>query len=258
MKKFIVLLLFLCLSSAAYAENNYLFSINVSKASNGYNSKLLKISVIPYSPNTYSSGDTVKISLKDGNKVLSSSGFFVQFINHIDKVNENGSMEGATIISDSLTVSLKMSYLLDANYVDITTSTGTNSYKISDFICNKNAKCDNGENHVTCPEECTEGSDGKCVPVIDNFCDPDCEEGRDPDCAKEPVSKPTINESYQNATNEVPANPKSEIEKTPAAKINKAYIYALGILILLLLILFIAKKFRKPESETQFSDEPKP
>jgi hypothetical protein len=54
--------------------------------------------------------------------------------------------------------------------------------------CRANGRCeiDDGEDYLTCPEDCTSGiEDGGCDLLEDGRCDPDCIEGYDPDCSED-------------------------------------------------------------------------
>ncbi len=61
----------------------------------------------------------------------------------------------------------------ESNYIDVVVH------------CKINGRCevDDGEDYLTCPEDCTSGiEDGGCDLLEDGRCDPDCMEGYDPDC----------------------------------------------------------------------------
>jgi len=55
---------------------------------------------------------------------------------------------------------------------------------IKDIICNNNGECDDGENFLSCEQDCPlEEEDNYCLPVSEGVCDPDCIEGLDEDCS---------------------------------------------------------------------------
>ena len=51
-------------------------------------------------------------------------------------------------------------------------------------VCNANGACDDGENSLNCPEDCTIGmNDRPCKQTSDGICDQNCGPNADPDCA---------------------------------------------------------------------------
>ncbi len=249
MKKIILLsfFFFILIAQYSFAEDyEYVLEINLSRVGQQILSELVALSVQRQAPTTFLEGNTITISLTDGSKILHEKGFFVDMEVHGIAVDENGTRVDH-IKLDKMKVPLRLPYLLDADSIEIKTDGGSKTYSISSFICNNNGKCDNGENRKTCAADCPASSDGKCIPVIDNFCDPDCENGRDPDCLRE---QPKQNEPTPVEIEKKPEQPREtkKIEKPEAQtvkKSNKIYIYSLVLLVVLLLVLYFYKKMRE-------------
>ncbi len=50
-------------------------------------------------------------------------------------------------------------------------------------LCNKDGKCNNNENYLSCPQDCPlNKKDNYCLAQADGTCDPDCAQGIDADC----------------------------------------------------------------------------
>ena len=59
-----------------------------------------------------------------------------------------------------------------------------------DILCNSNKICEQTENYISCPLDCTlDQEDNLCINQEDNLCDPDCYTGLDVDC-EEVVEQP--------------------------------------------------------------------
>lgn len=77
-------------------------------------------------------------------------------------------------------------YLKEAK--TLTFEHGTNILAKADLsiLCNYNGKCEETENYLSCPEDCSlSEKDNYCLAYKDGTCDPDCIEGIDPDCGEE-------------------------------------------------------------------------
>jgi hypothetical protein len=90
-----------------------------------------------------------------------------------------------------------------------------------DILCNKDGNCNNNENVLSCPEDCSaEQPDNYCLALIDNVCDPDCVAGVDPDC-----NAPKL-------TGAVPL-PQSQPDKEKPFKLPLSHLYLILVLLLI-------------------------
>lgn len=62
------------------------------------------------------------------------------------------------------------------------------------IVCNYDFKCDPGENHANCMQDCLSGSeDNFCDKLKDGRCDPDCTPEEDTDCLEEREKRKPLN-----------------------------------------------------------------
>lgn len=124
--------------------------------------------------------------------------------------------EGSYVL-ESTHYTIRVPYDTRATHIELET-TKSHIYSLTDFLCNRDGSCNNGENALVCPSECAanSNSDGKCVPKIDGICDADCDgktsKTTDIDCQNpnleipsqnNPQTNPSTNENNQNTnTNE--------------------------------------------------------
>lgn len=83
-------------------------------------------------------------------------------------------------------MSVFLPYLKEAKYLSFEHGTKVLARANLIKLCNENGKCEEPENYLSCPEDCSiKKEDRYCLAEKDGTCDPDCMEGIDPDCKEE-------------------------------------------------------------------------
>jgi len=179
MKTLVVLLLLLPFATAV--DQEYVVNIAFEREGESILATITDIGIDTVTMSKMLPGEDFNVALLDGTTVLEQKDIQVEL-----SVHHLGDYGGGEIPVDEGTGTVQLSYLARADRIRITSEWETKEFMIGDFICNNDGSCRDGENPVTCPTDCTEGSDGICDHRIDGFCDPDCPD-RDVDCRLELV-----------------------------------------------------------------------
>ena len=238
----------LSLSSNVFAEaQDYAVNIKLYNV-NPMNFSLQSIIVKPQwndylVKGTPDDGSTVTINLMSDGKTISSRDIVVDF-NQYTESKDNTQRVGL-----ELDMSINMPYNSSADTIQIKTKGMDKRFLLHNYICKKDNICNNGENYVTCPEDCPVTSDGICNPRIDGVCDPDCG-NTDLDCLKQQAENSTnVNPVItQNNTNIIPPvqfeKNTTAVKPTPQSQYNMKYVFfgvGLAFLIIIIVIIIIMR-----------------
>ena len=97
-------------------------------------------------------------------------------------------------LTTNYTIPITLPYLKEAKTLSFEHGTSVLARADLSQLCNKDGKCNNNENYLSCPEDCQlNKKDNYCLAQADGTCDPDCAQGIDPDCKTTTKQKPANN-----------------------------------------------------------------
>lgn len=205
MKKLIILIIFFGIVFAADKVLTVHFTIDKQD-----NIEINKLYIVNGTEDRFENKGPYAVQLIDeqGN-ILRSLDFDVDFILYTDPpkpLKESGGILGIRYndAADKLVIKHNDKIIYSEN--------------ITGKFCNKDSKCNNYENIVSCPNDCTAASeDGYCTHEADAICDPDCAAVHDPDC---PENKTCIGDVCYYPLDNTPV-----VENTSPSLESQSWIY---------------------------------
>jgi len=187
MKKIIYLIFLLLISNTVIAQN---ITVTKETITETYVNEIVEVQINILNENSLTK--TLEVSEKLPDNILlidpleisetkNYNGIEVNFLKWTIDIEPN---EIYTISYKFKSLQLGTFTLSPTTVKDLSTEEQFTSNSLSFKVnCISNNICDNNENYLTCPQDCSSGSaDGICDNIADNICDPDCES--EPDCEK--------------------------------------------------------------------------